>query len=196
MAKLPVRVAGGTVTQTLDLKEIFGVSFKKSQSMKLKLTQALIDKMKDRIAEGVDRFGEEMAPYSEVYKESFDYIAARKDGTVNMRLTGDMLGNIDILESKGDKVTIGFRGSKENLKAYDHMMGTGKLPVRQFFGVSESEVDAVKQEYEQELKILSEIKATELTDSNRVSYKTLDQLRSAIEVGNRSNIEIKETKND
>jgi hypothetical protein len=178
---IPVRVVNGTVSQTIDLKEIFGVSFKRSESLKQKMTQALIDKMKDRIAQGLDRFDEEMAPYSKAYKESVDYIAARKNETVNMRLTGDMLGSVDLLDSKGDKVTIGFRGSKENQKAYDHMMGTERLPVRQFFGVSDEDVDSVRSDFSDEIKILSEIKSTQLTDNNRQSFRTLNEIRDYIE---------------
>lgn len=178
--KLPIKVSNGSVSQTIDLKEVFGVSFKKSRSLQEQVTQKLIDKMKERVAAGVDRFGEEMAPYSEVYKESFDYIAARKDGTVNMKLTGDMLGSIDILESSGDKVTIGFVSSKENQKAYNHMMGEGNLPVRSFFGVTESEVEEVKSEFSQELDILSKVGGTELTVENRSAFGSLDELRSIL----------------
>jgi hypothetical protein len=178
---MKIKTRPNEVSQTINLKEIFGVSFKKSRSLKLQVTQALIDKMKSRIATGLDRFGDEMAPYSKVYQESFDYIAARKDGTVNMKLTGDMLGSLDIVEDKGDLVTIGFRGSEENQKAYGHMMGEGRLPVRQFFGISDDEVESVKSDFSQELEILKEIGKTQATDNNITSGQTLEELRRAVE---------------
>jgi hypothetical protein len=182
MAKYNVKILRGSIEQTLDFKEIFGVSFVKNRAVKERIAQALIDKMKDRIAAGVDRFGEEMAPYSKVYKESFDYIAARKNETVNMRLTGDMLGSIDILESAGSLVKIGFRGGEQQEKAYGHFVGEGKLPVRQFFGVTESEVEQVKEEFSQELAIVAEIEKQSAARpvSNQETFRALDSLRDSL----------------
>jgi hypothetical protein len=183
MSKYEVKILNGRIEQTLDLNDIFGVDFSKRKSIRDKIVNSLIEKMKDRISEGLDRFGEPMAPYSEVYKSSFNYIAARKDGTVNMRLTGDMLGSLDVLSEDGGKVKIGFVGGEQQEKAYAHFMGTNKLPVRQFFGVTQREVDAVKSEFDMELKILADLDKQPKQDNREEKNRqlALDILRKGLE---------------
>jgi hypothetical protein len=140
------------VYQVIDLKEVFGVSFKKNQELKQKIAQALIDKMKERIEQGIGYDGQPMKAYSKEYKESDEYIAARKTGVVNMTLSGDMMGSIDVIKEKTNEIVIGFNQREQELKANRHMRGEGGVPVREFFGVSEDEIKEVKREFSSELK--------------------------------------------
>ena len=79
------------------------------------------------------------------YQKSADFKAAGKSASpVNMRLSGDMLGSID-LAIDGDKLLIGIP-SEESPKAHGHMTGqegSGNLPKRQFFGVTKKEFDEI-----------------------------------------------------
>lgn len=138
------------VYQVINLKEVFGISFFGRDALKKKIEQALVDNMKERIASGVDVNGSPMKSYSKNYKESVDYIAARKTGVVNLSLSGDMLGAIGVPISKGNRITIGFAEREQELKANRHMRGDG-VPVREFFGIGQFEIDAVKKQFEAEL---------------------------------------------
>jgi sRNA-binding protein len=160
------------VYQVIDLKEEFGVSFAKNQALKQRISQALIDKMKERIDKGLDVNGEPMKQYSAVYQHSPEYIAARKTGVVNMTLSGDMMGAIDVVKEDRNKITLGFNQQKEELKANRHMRGEGGVPVREFFGIGEDEISAVKKEFSSEL---DDLKPS--TNQDNTSSKTLEQLR-------------------
>lgn len=137
------------VFQTIDLKEIFGKDVR-DKNLKEKIGQYFIDKMKSRTRSGIDINGDKFAPYSESYKNSIPFQAAGKSKHVNLKLSGDMLGSIDIVKVEGNKIRIGFDDREQELKAHGHMTGGGngnKLPIREFFGVSESEIQDAKDKF-------------------------------------------------
>ena len=95
--------------------------------------------------------------YSETYINSLDFkIAGKSPGDINLKLSGDMLAAIEILEVKDRAVVIGFReGSDENARADGNIRGSyGGSPnakrARSFLGVTESELESVISKYERD----------------------------------------------
>lgn len=139
------------VYQRFNLKEIFGVDFADMPELKQALGQAAIEKILSRTAEGSWRPGSRPSTkanrYSESYTNSLTFKAAGKSkDRVDLKLWGDMLGTLDILETDRNTVTIGWGDELQAAKAYNHNTGD-TLPKRPFFGLSASEVKALKREY-------------------------------------------------
>lgn len=147
---MSVNTRGKKVNQTINLKDFFGTNIS-SEPLKERIGQFLIDRIKSRTSQGVDINGNAFVGYSKAYQSSDEFLAARKSGGVNMKLSGDMLGSIDILEIKGNSIKIGFADREEELKAHGHMTGGGKnnsLPVREFFGITDRDLEEANKKFE------------------------------------------------
>jgi len=62
-----------------------------------------------------------------------------------------MLDDVDIISETTNTVKIGFTDELETKKAFNHNSGD-TVPKRQFFGITEKEVNAIKKEFASELK--------------------------------------------
>lgn len=137
------------VSQTFNLVEIFGKPL--PEDLALSFGQAIIDHILERSLQGVDVNGQAMEGYSESYAESLPFNARGKSKSeVNMRLRSNMMYSMDILEASPRRIKIGFRGRLENNKAFGHMSGMeghpvldGVTPKREFFGLSDNDIDAL-----------------------------------------------------
>lgn len=143
-----IRLSITKISQEIDLNKIIGKDISKNEKLVLKIGQAIIDYMNERVSNGmgVDRV-KLKSPYSKSYSKSLDFIAAGKSKSdVNMSLSGDMMASIDIIKIDGGKVTIGIEAEDQAVKAYGHQTGFKGHPVlgkkfrRPFFGVTENEV--------------------------------------------------------
>ena len=147
MSEPGIKLTKSKISQTIDLNEIVGSDISNDELLVSRIGQAIIDYMDNRVEDGKG-LGEVKlkSPYSQSYSESLDFKAAGKSkNQVNMRLSGDMLGSIDLLESKGSKVTIGINDPDQAIKAYGHQTGFEghpylKGPKRPFFGVTSEEI--------------------------------------------------------
>jgi len=156
-----LKIKKNNVEQTINLKETFGIDFRGKNNLKELIGQAIIDRIVERSEAGdgvkisADGSGVEVklqAPYSETYADSLDFKAAGKSkDTVNMTLTGDMLGLLDIKRIKGNSITIGWNDKNENAKSFNHMVGD-TVPQRLFFGVSNEELTDIKKDFELDIK--------------------------------------------
>lgn len=114
---------------------------------RLAIGQEIVDHIVARTLKGKDVKGRPFPKYSKSYKESLDFKNAGKSkGRVSLKLTGDMLANLELLSHRSGEVTVGFeRGSEENAKADGNIRGTygTSSPIpgkdRQFLGVSGDE---------------------------------------------------------
>lgn len=61
-----------------------------------------------RTAAGIDMHGKAFAPYVENYRA--DKVESGRTGSPDLTLTGQMLGNLQVLKSEERRVTIGFSG--------------------------------------------------------------------------------------
>lgn len=184
MAKLDgLKLSQDEVSQTIDLKEVFGVSLTGNEALKQVIGQALIDRIIQRTESNKSVTGGQLKKYSKEYIESDEFKAFDKSaGDVNMKLTGDMLGTLDIIDSSGSKIKLGWDDSTQNAKAYNHNVGD-TVPKRAFFGVTKSDIDSVKREF-----------ADEVNSSAKQLQSELDSIRSAII--NRLNPNIFETSDE
>lgn len=108
-----------------------------------RILQKIIDKIVEKSESGKDRLGKSLPKYSKSYKESDEFKAFGKTNKPNMTLTGDMLGQIDILKIQGDTARIGWDSEEENLKAHGNITGQeGIRKKRDFFGLT---VDDIKE---------------------------------------------------
>ena len=124
----------------VDLDEFFGRKVPRHEAIRQALGQAIIDSIVERTQkESKDQNNKPFKKYSPTYKKSLDFKAAGKSDKVNLTLTGDMLGLLDIKESKGKKITIGWDEEEESEKAYHHIKGIklkkGGKAKRDFLGL-------------------------------------------------------------
>lgn len=175
MAQAP-KVSKRKVSQDIDLEELFGVSFKGARALREAIGQAIIDKMLDRTRQGLGmRFkgdvGREIklkGPYSDEYINSDEFKAfGKKKSPINMKLTGDMLGSIDISNQTSSSVQIAIDDDVEAKKAYAHIKGkeSGEkginMPSRPFFGVNTKELNEIKREFKGDVKQALKAKQSE-----------------------------------
>lgn len=170
MAKIQgLKLTEAEVSQTIDLKEVFGVSLVGNEALKQQIGQALIDRIIERTESNLDVNGKNLKPYSKEYIESDDFKAFDKsENDVNMTLTGNMLGTLDIVDTSGSKIKLGWDDATENAKAYNHNVGD-TVKKRPFFGVTKADIDVVKKEF------IDEVSA----QRSRLQSE-LDQIRSTI----------------
>lgn len=165
------------VEQTIELDEVFGIDFSNKRELREYIGQLIIDRIKERTLSGVgmkfsdDGKGREFdltsVPYSKKYVDSMEFKAfGKKKGDVNLKLSGDMLGLMDIKKQSGNAITIGWDDADENKKAYNHSVGD-TVPARPFFGVSKLELKQIAQEIKP--RIREAIKTLE--NQGRSSYQ-------------------------
>jgi len=76
--------------------------------------------------------------YSKEYKKSLQFEVYEKTGAVTMELTGQMLASMSVTNVTGSQVTVGFISGTQEDKAKRHIKGSGRMPKRDFFGLSEA----------------------------------------------------------
>lgn len=80
------------------------------------IAQAVADAERERVAQGLDRFDQKMRPLAPDYAER-----KRRKGRQpirDMRLTGNMLGSLQVTDASATGATVDFRGNTPLRKAY------------------------------------------------------------------------------
>ena len=158
------KITKNNVEQTIDLEELFGVSFKNAPALKEAIGQKIIDKIVKRTEAGKAIGGKVnlKKPYSKAYVKSTEFKAHGKSKSkINMKLTGDMLGLMDIKKQTGNTITIGWdKSDGQDGKAYNHTVGD-TVPKRPFFGLSSKELNDIKKENKSDVKDALEVKQDE-----------------------------------
>lgn len=130
------------VSQTINLEELFGVSFRGERELRLAIAQKIIDHIKERTESGKTVSGGSFAPYSKEYKKTTIFNLLKSGTTPDLTLTGNMLASMDVLGEGPNTVRIGFGDELERLKAFNHNTGD-TVPRRPFFGVSKDEAKRI-----------------------------------------------------
>lgn len=121
-----------------------------------RISRDIIEAIQINARNGLDADGKPFkGGYTEAYKKSLDFkIGGKSPGKVDMTLSGDMLGAIDLLKNGNGKLVIGFeKGSDENARADGNIRGTygqskpipGKA--RNFLGIPEAQLKAILRRY-------------------------------------------------
>jgi hypothetical protein len=125
-----------------------------SEREKLSLGEDIIEYMRKRTESGKDNSGGSFPKYSKEYMKSLDFRIAGKSSRVNLKQTGDMLSDIEVLDIKNDKIVIGFeRGSISNDKADGHITGwqgrsDTKRPFLGFVGGEKEKLKSIIRKHE------------------------------------------------
>lgn len=110
----------------------------------------IIEFIVDRTKNGLDINNQPFAPYKKSYKETFEYkIGHGANSTVNLTLTGELLGTINIISHGVGFVKLGFNDKQAEKKAEWIQSPTGqkfgKQSPRKFFGISEKDLNKIIQ---------------------------------------------------
>jgi len=122
----------------------------KSTKDKLALGEHIVEYIRQRTEKGKDNEYKNFPKYSDKYEASLDFkIGGKSKGQrPDLKLTGDMLADLQVLSIRGDKLLIGYKnGSKSNAKADGHQTGwQGQRPnaERPFLGFEGSEKAKLK----------------------------------------------------
>lgn len=134
----------------IDLNKMFGQRVPNTESFKNRVGQAIIDRIIERTLDKKDKDGKQFRHYSKAYADSLEFKAAGKSkSNPNLRLTGDMLGLMDIVELGNRKITIGWTDATEAAKAHGHITGNPKGPgvKRDFFGLPDNDIKEIASQF-------------------------------------------------
>ena len=137
-----------------------------SPSERISIGNELISKLKKRTDQGLGVSGSQNSngtysstykfpSYSKEYIDSLPFkIAGKSAGKIDLKLTGDMLTDIEVLNHSDGEITIGFReGTVENAKAEGNNIGSYGKPngdpgkARKFLGVTSQELTETLEKY-------------------------------------------------
>lgn len=169
------KVTKYTASQTIELDEAFGIDFKGNRELREYIGQLIIDRIRTRTEAGIGMkisdsgkgkvFDLTSVPYSKKYVESAEFKNFGKSkNDVNMTLTGDMLGLMDVVDQSGNTITIGWDDDTQQAKAANHIKGV-TVPARPFFGISNEELKSIVKEVKPDLEKALDIKKTEGKDA-------------------------------
>lgn len=100
--------------------------------------ERILSHIRRRTREGLDINNRLFPGYSPNYE---------KDGTVNLRESGDMVADLEVISHGRGFITIGFTSSDSNDKASyiqsPRGQKAGKQPRRQFVGISRSDLNTI-----------------------------------------------------
>lgn len=122
----------------------------KSYKDKLAVGEHIIEYIRQRTEGNKNNAGKRFPNYSKAYEKSLDFkIAGKSQSDPNLKLTGDMLADLEVLSITGNKLLIGYKnGTESNAKADGHQTGwQGERPnaARPFLGFeSEGEKSKLK----------------------------------------------------
>jgi hypothetical protein len=114
----------------------------KRELIKREFGNRVIDEIKSRTLRGRDKNNNSFVPntYSKSYQESHEFrVFGKSRSPVNLRLSGEMQASISVVDTSSSGVTIGFVSREQEQKARGHIMGSGSLPVRDFWGIPKND---------------------------------------------------------
>lgn len=139
------------VAQEFDLEEILGVDLSQDETLAAEIGQDVVEFIAKRSNDGKGIGGKKLkSPYSKAYTKTTEFeVAGKSPKDINMRLTGEMISSIDVLDFDGQVLTVGIEGDQAP-KAHGHMTGkNGEVPAmkREFFGLTEKEFKDITDKY-------------------------------------------------
>lgn len=148
----------------ISLDELFGTKVPNDQALREAIGQSVIEKIVNRTKSGEGVNGIPFKAYSSAYKNSLEFdVWGKSPDKINLTLTGDMLGTLDIKAQSRGVIKIGWRDATENAKAFNHHTGD-TLPRRPFFGLKQSEIDEIKKEFKNQVEAESPDRTRRLGD--------------------------------
>ena len=117
--------------------------------------------------------------YTKAYRESLAFRASGKGSKVNLKLSGDMISAIDIINETSGKIIVGIEGDQEG-KAEGNIRGTygsstpksGKA--RPFLGLTNSELKKILENYPIKDRAESMAQAQAVIDAGQIAQDFLN----------------------
>ncbi len=128
----------------------FSVPLDLDQVDREEIGEMVVEFIGNRTRKGKDVNNRNFAKYSESYQDSKDFSIANKSSTVNLTQTGDMLTDIEVLQTGiTGFITIGFQpNTDENDRAAWQRNNTRpNFPKRDFLGISQKDLDKIVRIY-------------------------------------------------
>lgn len=123
--------------------KIINIPNRFSARQRKQIGQDIIARIKERTSLGLDRNNRLFAGYSPNYEKS---------GTVNLRVSGDMLAGLEVLSHGRGFIRIGFASRRTNDKAAfiqaPRGQKAGNQPVREFVGISQADLNRILASYD------------------------------------------------
>lgn len=149
----------------------------------------IIDFILERTGKGFDKNNKPFPGYSDSYIDSLDFsLAGKSPGNVNLQLSGEMLGAIEVLNVDNEgEITIGIPAGDDfnNGKAEGNIKGTygRSKPIkgkkRDFMGIAQKDLSEIKQNYlvnNKENREKARDRALELLTAAQISTSLVDVL--------------------
>jgi len=149
---------------------------------RLAIGQEIIDQIQKRTEQGKDKKGIPFIEYSEAYKNSLNFkIGGKSKSKVNLRLSGDMMAALKIINEAPGSVTVGFEnGTEDNGKADGNIRGTYGSPspkkgkARDFLGIQPSEKTKILNRFPLRDRERSKLKAEEIVSVGDAAKAFID----------------------
>ena len=127
-----------------------------NESERSAIAQEIIDYIKTQTAKGKSPItGKSFNKYSSAYKNSLDFKNAKGSSSkVNLRLSGDMIASIGVLENKDGSLIIGYdesdseaeKAEGNQIGSYGNSHGSKKL-AKPFIGIKKDALEFIKNKY-------------------------------------------------
>lgn len=113
-----------------------------SPATRVRIAEDILRRIRRRTVDGIDISGRLFSSYSKNYD---------KTGTVDLSLSGNMIGDLELLSHGPGFIRIGFTDQDSNDKASyiqsPRGQKRGKQPVRKFIGISQKDLNKILENY-------------------------------------------------
>lgn len=108
------------------IQKTIPISRKYKPSERKAIAYEILEYIRERTDEGLDKNGKPFPKYSKEYVKSLDFkIAGKSSGSIDLRLSGDMMAALDLVKDEPGKLIIGYRtGDPEAGRAEGNIRGT------------------------------------------------------------------------
>ena len=127
----------------VNMKDILGRDLPDNEDILDAIAQKAMDMIIERTKDGKDVSGRPFKAYAKSYLSGDSFAAFGKSKRVDLTLSGDMLGLMEVLTTTKNTFEIGWTDSEENAKAYNHNVGD-TLPKRAFLGLQKQELKELR----------------------------------------------------
>lgn len=151
------------------------------ESERKAIGQEIIEHIRDRTEQGVDKDGKPFPKYSREYIKSVDFKNAGKSaGQVDLRLSGDMMTALQVLDQDDGTLTIGYKnGTAENARADGNIRGTygqdrgSSKKARPFLGITKAELGDILEQYPLDERPKSRVSAEAVNRAQTSARRTI-----------------------
>ena len=155
------------------------------------ISQDIVNFIRARSEKGIDKNGERFKPYTipkgkkeSPYENSLDFrLAGKTKGKVDLKLSGDMLAMLRVIDTKNNKVTIGYETSDaEAGRAEGNQIGSYGQPkansskARPFIGITNDQLKAILAKYPLDNDKKRERRAEKVNAGRDLSGAIVDEL--------------------